>query len=340
MKKNSLFLLLIFLFTGQYSFSQLSVMIGNINYEMCGQSNGSAKAFPTGGTSPYTYLWSTSPAQTTQTATGLSAGSYTVTVTDNAASTASASVNINNIPGPSVVISNSTNSSCGLSNGSASCTPSGGSVPYSYSWNSTPPQTSQNLTNVPAGSYTVTVYDNNGCEATATATITNNPPGPSCDITNSVNETNGQSNGSATVTASGGTGSYTYLWNNGQTTATASGLSAGNYSVTVSDGNCTCTDIVTITNISGITDNETNKYFSIYPNPSDGVFTISLMDFTEKDFSIIVFDITGRNVYSEQIACTGSKFEKNIDLNNLSDGIYYLKFVSEEKVFTRKITVE
>jgi hypothetical protein len=339
--KRSLLIAIALIFLGSFVYSQVGVQVININYEMCGQANGSATAFAYSGTTPYTYLWSTTPPQTTATATGLSAGFYTVTVTDNAASTASASVTINNIAGPSVSITGSTNATCGQSNGSATALASGGTGPYTYYWSTSPTQTTATASNIAAGTYTVSVNDNNGCQATNSVTITNSTASPSCDITNSVNETNGQSNGSATVTATGGTSPYTYVWSNSQSTQIATNLTAGIYAVTVSDANgCTCGDQVTITNISGIDENWNNEHFTVYPNPTDGLINIKLVNFTEKDFSVEIYDITGNKVYSEQIVCSSNKFEKSIDLNNLSKGLYYMKFISEEKISTRKITIQ
>jgi hypothetical protein len=95
-------------------------------------------------------------------------------------------------------------------------------------------QPRRTLTNVPAGSYTVTVTDQNGATASTSATV-GEPPVMSVDCSHIDVTISGGSNGSASVVASGGTGPYTYLWSNGATTASISGLTAGPYSVTVTD---------------------------------------------------------------------------------------------------------
>ncbi len=221
----------------------------------CGNPNGTATVTPGGGTPAYTYSWNTVPVQTTATATGLIAGSYTVTITDANGCTTTAVANVVNSGGPSASISASTNISCfGASSGSATVSVSGGTGPYSYSWNSAPIQTTATATALPAGSYTVTVTDANNCVVTASVTLTQNPA-----ITATQSQVNvlcnGACTGVATVVASGGTGSYTYLWApSGGTGASATSLCAGNYTCTISSpAGCTITQSFTITEPPALT---------------------------------------------------------------------------------------
>ena len=217
----------------------------------CGQSNGSATVIATGGTGNYTYSWDTNPVQTTATATGLAAGTYTVSVNDGTC-TATALVIVDDVStGISLTISNIVADSCTNGVGGATANVTGGTTPYTYSWNSNPAQTTSVLHNVHGGTYIVTVADATGC-ATSDTVVIPSTPGLNT-LTNSNAEMCGQHNGDATVITSGGTGVYTYIWNNAQTTGTISGLSAGNYSVTVSDGTCTATTSVTVGNLPGPT---------------------------------------------------------------------------------------
>src|SRR5690606_2511576 len=123
--------------------------------------------------------------------------------------------------------------------------------PYTYSWNTTPVQTTAMAANLAAGTYQVTVTDANGCVATATAPIL--PPSTPiiASITaNSPVSCKGGNDGSATVSATGGSAPYTYYWSStpAQTTATAGALLAGTYTVIVTDMNgCTDTAQTTIT---------------------------------------------------------------------------------------------
>ncbi len=217
--------------------------------ESCGLGNGTATASPTGtcGTG-FIYAWSSSPSQSTPTANNLSAGTYTVTISCGACST-TASVTISNVAGPVITVTNTTNASCGQSDGLANISVSGGTPAYSYNWNSSPAQTTQNLTHVPTGSYHVTVTDSLGCSSTASVTVAENP-GPSA-IATSTNEICDRANGTATVITSGGSGTYTYLWSDNQNTPTATALAAGTYTVTVNDGFCTAVASTNVTNVPG-----------------------------------------------------------------------------------------
>jgi gliding motility-associated-like protein len=217
----------------------------------CGNANGNANASPSGGSGPYSYIWSTAPAQATQTMVNVMAGTYTVTVTDANTCTTTGTVTITDIPGPSATAAMISSDSCNRSNGSAMVNVSGGSTPYLYSWNSTPLQNTQTLSNVAAGTYTATITDASGCSDTAIVVITS-ISGPVVTMS-SANETCGQVNGTATAVATQGSGNYTYIWNTipAQTTQSVTNLAAGTYTVTVYDGICSVVASITLNNIEG-----------------------------------------------------------------------------------------
>ncbi len=210
-----------------------------------GGSTGSATVTATGGSGVYLYSWNTIPVQTTATASALTSGSYNITVTDNNGCTEPYIIEIF-ITEPSIELSASitsqTNILCkGDSTGSATVIAAGGSGIYSYSWNTIPIQTTASLSNLPAGTYTVTVTDRNGCTVPATTEVIITEPGSALSATTSQNNVlcNGGNTGSANVIVSGGNGNYTYSWNTTpvQTTAIASNLSVGSYSVTITENN-------------------------------------------------------------------------------------------------------
>ncbi len=230
-----------------------SSITAQTNISCNGGSSGSATVTAGGGTLPYTYLWNDpAPAQTTSTCTGLTVGTWNVTVTDaNLCSTIS-TVTITQPTNVIASIVSQTNVSCnGGSNGKATAKAVGGSNPTTYLWNDpAPAQTTATCTNLTAGIWSVTVTRTGGC-AVASVTITE-PPVLAASITSVTNVScrNG-SDGSATVTASGGTPSYTYLWNDpapAQTTSTCTGLTAGTWNVTITDANlCTAITSATVT---------------------------------------------------------------------------------------------
>jgi hypothetical protein len=229
--------------------AQIGLTITKTDVSCFGGNDGSATVTVSGGTAPFTYLWNTVPAQTTATASGLTAGTYTVTVTDDEGCSATASVNITQPAQIGLTITKVDVSCFGGNDGSSTVTVSGGTAPFTYLWNTVPAQTTATATGLTAGTYTVTVTDDEGCSATASVTITQ-PAQIGLTITKADVSCFGGNDGSATVTVSGGTAPFTYLWNTvpAQTTATASGLTAGTYSVTVTDDEgCSATASVTIT---------------------------------------------------------------------------------------------
>jgi PKD repeat protein len=200
----------------------------------------------TGGTSAYSYLWSTAPAQSRDTATGLTAGSYTVTVTDAHSCTSTATYTVTAPSGGITLSTSAVNATCGTSNGTASVSVTSGAGTYTYAWSAGGSTTATNA-NIPAGTYTVTVTSTaGGCSATASVQV-GSSGGPTLTPA-FTNTTCGLSNGSAHVIPSGGTAPFTYLWSNAATDSAITGLAAGTYTVTVKDVHgCASTSSVTVT---------------------------------------------------------------------------------------------
>ncbi|MBX2972919.1 MAG: choice-of-anchor L domain-containing protein, partial [Flavobacteriales bacterium] len=223
------------------------------NVSCFGGSTGSATVSASGGTAPYTYSWNTTPAQNTATATGLTAGTWTCTITDAKGCTTTQNATITQ-PAAALAASLTSQSDAGcfgVNTGSATVAAEGGTAPYTYNWNTTPAQSGATANNLPAGTWTATITDAKGCTITQSVTITQ----PTGSLSTSIGaQTNvgcfGGNTGSATITASGGTAPYTYGWNTtpAQNTATATGLAAGTWTCTVTDANgCSTVRSVTIT---------------------------------------------------------------------------------------------
>jgi gliding motility-associated-like protein len=217
-----------------------------------GACDGEATLTTTGGTAPYTFLWDDPAAQTTAIATGLCAGIYNATVTDANACTNVVSVTLTEPSAVTATITATTDASCNTgSDGTATANGTGGTAPYTYSW--TDGQTTATAVGLAAGTHDVTVTDANGCFAVTTATVTE-PSAVSVTAVVSSNyngaeiSCNGFADGELTASASGGSAGYTYLWDDGQTTAIANGVAAGTYCVTATDANgCAASACVTIT---------------------------------------------------------------------------------------------
>ncbi len=319
------------------SIGQLSCTATSTN-EHCGMANGTATVTVT-DTCPsgFTYLWSNS--DTTATITGLPAGVYTVTVTCGT-DTCIESTQVNNLPGPMVIILSVTNSACNQANGGATVTAINGVPPYTFNWSNS--QTGPSLVNVMAGTYTVTVTDSVYCDGWSPVIIIDTLS-PTCSITNIINvSVAGGSDGSIVVTATGGTPPYIYVWSTipPQTGSVASNVVAGTYTVTVCDSNnCCCTSSGTVQDGSSVSEIVIIDAVSIYPNPTYDAFSIDLSNINEKIFTIEISDIIGNIVYSKDINnITDKTF--NVDISELSNGFYSLKIYNSRFTVNKKIMKE
>lgn len=218
----------------------------------CGASSGSATASVSGGTTNYSYAW-TPNVGTTSTINNLSAGTYSVVVTDANGCQASGNTTVTTNGGPTINVVSSTNVSCNGDNDGAASVSGTGSGTLTYSW--APGSLSGSTQNaLSAGTYTVTVTDGGGCTNSTTLTITE--PTAIAITPGTISPANcGVNDGSASVNVSGGAGGFTYLWTpSGSTSATASNLGGGTYTVDVEDQNgCTASTSLVVTNIGGPT---------------------------------------------------------------------------------------
>ena len=208
----------------------INVSVSKNNATCFGGNNGSAMANPIGGTAPFSYQWNTG--QNTQTINNLTAGTYSVTVTDANGCTATGSVNVTQPPAIAINISSTPSVCTGNTNGMATASANGGTAPYSYLWNTG--ATTTTISNLAPGTYLVTVTDDNNCTQTASTTILESA-NYTIDLATADVICNGESSGSALVSGWGGTPPYTYIWSNGSTDPSQTGLAAGTYMVTVTD---------------------------------------------------------------------------------------------------------
>ena len=205
----------------------------------------------TGGTSPFTYSWNTTPVQTTPTATNLLPGNYTCIVTDAIGCTYAVTSTVAAGAGfTASVLANNPASCTTASNGSVSVgNLVGGTTPFTYAWNTTPSQTSSTATGLIPGSYTCTITDANGCTYGVNATINAGAGFTAAVTSNNPALCNNSATGSAGVgNFIGGQAPYNYSWNSSpvQTSAIAINLPAGNYTCLITDAN-SCTYSVNTT---------------------------------------------------------------------------------------------
>lgn len=215
----------------------------------CSASNGTATAVPVGGSGSFTYLWNTTPAQTTQTATGLPPGQYIVTVTDSMGCTFTDTVIVQGTGALSMSTAQVNVLCNGGNNGSATFTPTSGNAPYTYTWtpNVSSTGTASNLT---AGTYIVDVTDAFGCQNSFTFTITEPPLVPIIAVGAGTGSICIGATDTVSVSASGGAPPYSYVWLNNLSTNDTLIVTPAvttTYTVVVSDACNTPPDTATIT---------------------------------------------------------------------------------------------
>ncbi|MBS1647682.1 MAG: gliding motility-associated C-terminal domain-containing protein [Bacteroidetes bacterium] len=279
------------------------VISKNVIPTQCGKCDGSVTYTATGGTGSYSYTWNgVSTGSTAQ--NNLCAGIYTLVVTSGACSQTVA-INMNSSNAPLVTISVGNPTCSGLSNGSATATILGGAPPVTTSWSNG--STANPDVNLGAGTYQVTVTDNNGCASVQTFTVTaptalavslSNTQLPSCSSV---------CNGVLTAIPSGGTMPYTYTWSPGATHAdTLGSLCAGNYAVNVADANgCSVSQNV----------NLINNPFLINPNP-----TITPPNCAQCNGTISLAPTGGATPYT--YTWTTAPVNNTNQINNVCAGVY------------------
>ncbi len=226
---------------------------------------------------------------------------------------------------PIAATTSETDVSCnGFSDGAIDLNVTGGQIPLSYMWSNG--SSDEDISNLPAGDYTVTVTSSDGTDIELTATVSE--PTAIELSTNVMDETaDGAADGSIDLTVSGGTAGYTFSWDNGATTEDLSDLEDGTYCVTITDvNNCiqtTCAEVipglVSVQDLSDLTS------FRAYPNPvGNQQFIIDLEFSLDKDLEIQIINIFGQEVYKTEHLKV-SDLEIKVDAARFPTGIYFIK---------------
>ena len=239
-------------------------------------TDGSADLTTSGGTGALTYLWDDGPASTSEDVAGLAAGTYNVAVTDANGCTATDVVTVTE-PTLIVLTPAFVASTCGQANGEVSVSAVGGTGAYTYLWDDASASTTASVTGLLAGTYNVTVTDAQGCSQTVPATITDGASGTATAVVDNQVSCFGVCDGGATVTMTGGNPAFTYLWSNGETTATATALCVGVNSVDVTDAlGCVASATVTITEPAVLTAAITSSTDPLCATVCDGTADVTV----------------------------------------------------------------
>ncbi|MDQ3192300.1 MAG: gliding motility-associated C-terminal domain-containing protein [Bacteroidota bacterium] len=320
-----------------------------------GGNNGSATVQATGGNGLYSYSWNTTPIQTSPTATGLTAGNYEVVINDGNGCSAPVTLSVT-ITEPEYLMKASvalqSNVKCkGDSTGEISVLATGGSGNYKYVWNTSPVQNTTTISNLIAGTYTVEIFDTNGCSTPAILSVTITEPSDSLAafiISQQDVLCNGNADGEATIQVTGGSGNYIYEWNTSpaQYTATATALLPGIYEIKVIDNNG-CENVILntvkinepenlnlVASVEPVICNENNGRISLdvsggtapYTyNWSNGSTDSDLQELSSGSYNVIVLDNNNCEqqlmISLEEISAMQTLAEsKNVSCNGGGDG--------------------
>ena len=290
-------------------------------------SNGMVSWAPVGGVGNFTVMVSDSTLTGTS-YNGLSAGTYTVLVSDGNGCSTSEMVEVMNAV-PVVATATSTSVTCsGSEDGVVSIDATGGTGAFQYSDNGNDFLATNEFDDLVADDYTFYAQDENGCIAEADVEVMSPDP-----IVIGGFPSEGEETGNAVIDISvtGGTPDYSYEWTgpgvDGTTTADLEGLSSGTYTVEVTDA-AGCSEVATFNVVTGIYELAGGVEAQIFPNPSTGLFQVQWEGWTGGDVAFSVIDARGRQVAQGVWAGAGSSFLTTLDLSGLENGLYRLNVVS------------
>ena len=290
--------------------------------ETCNKANGTATVKSTNNIAIANYLWSNGA--TTETATNLAAGSYTVMVTDINGCTKTSTIVIVSSPVTNVTL-NPTPTSCNKDDGKVTLLTSGGANIKSYLWSNG--ATTKSIANLSGGTYIVTVTDVNDCEIIDTVEVIGKV-NPIVNLGPDINITQGTE---ATLDAGAGN-DLSYKWSTGETTQTIIVNALGTYSVTVTNAQgCSASDEIVIKLTTSNNEIELSKMVNLYPNPTSSIINIGL------DYKINEIDIF--NILNQKIKININDTNA-IDLSELECGIYFIKFSLENDITVTKSLIK
>ncbi len=314
----------------------VAVTVDSIHHVSCfGGNTGAVYITVSGGTSPYMALWSNS--STDEDITGLIAGNYFTTVTDDNGCTGSGMATVNEATAITVLLDSVKNNLCsGSTSAGIYISVGGGNGGYVYSWSNG--ATSQDNAGIAQGSYTLNITDAAGCPKSFGPVSTLDPPAIAASSV-STNQVQGGAMGSVNLTVSGGTPGYNFLWNNGATTEDLASVPAGSYCVTITDANsCSFSICDSVSFITGISSAENIAAVNLYPNPAQDKVFLELVIGNVSDITVEVYNVNAQLITGfQRNQVSDAKFE--INFADEAAGVYYARIKAGNTLLVKRILV-
>lgn len=308
---------------------QIDFDISNIN---CTQTTGSVSTTITGDNAGYQYQWSNGA--TTAHLQNVPAGTYHLLLTDSNGCTQTATAIIENQSDVQIVNTVTPISCAGENDATIDVNITSGMPPFSIFWSNGP--LTEDQENIGAGSYTLFITDANDCQFDTTFIISNPEP---LAANTSFTSTNSNT-GTASVTASGGTMPYSYLWSNGATTATIINLTIGTYTVTITDANgCILSSEVTVEMLSSTVQTTDIQSFEIYPNPNQGQFDIDISLAERQDIKVLIYNMMGQQIH-QSILENQQNIKQQMNLPTSTAGVYWLVLKTENGQVSKRFIIK
>lgn len=282
----------------------------------------------TGGNGGLMFSFNGGASNDTTSYEGLAPGEYALIVTDSEGCEGTATITIDDISAVEASVIVTAISCSGEVDGAIELVASGGTSLFEYSADGTEFGSLPLFTGLEAGTYTYYVQDSNGCEASVDATITEPDP---VAVTGTITNDSGDGDGQLDITTTGGSGDYSYSWSGPDNFTSAdedlTGIAAGEYTVTVTDGNgCTTTETFGVP--VGISEWSFLQSVQVSPNPSNGIVNVTLNGSTGEDVAFNLYDAQGRNVWSQTAFNAMGQVRLVADFQTVANGVYQLQMIS------------
>jgi len=310
--------------------SEISINTSVLNVTCANAQNGVVTILAEGGTGTLQYALNGFTFQSGKTFSGLAGASYTVYVRDNNQCVKSKVVVVQEPAALAIEAAVSDVTCAGGNNGFVNLSISGGVSPYAFQWSNG--SKSEDVFNLSAGNYNVTVTDANGCTSVQSDTIVQ--PAMPIIINGTVTPNTG-GNGAVDITVTGGTEPYLFSWSNGEKSEDIQSLNSGTYTVEVTDTKgCASSNVFTVPNLTGIDDvNELAKNLTVYPNPASQFVNVKLDGAEIQKLKVV--DVLGQVVYETENQSSSVR----INTSTFNSGAYYIQAIVGGNKITKHLQI-